>query len=156
MGNIILNESLCLSTTKISVEGNNQIEQLSFYISNKYGEFDICVAITDSFGVFDIVPLTYLRTDKNYKIYNIDCKNELRIKSGKCKIIIFLFDKRLENCKSSGNLDINLDIENYNLFHHTYLNKKVVNEVSDYYDKIVKMTNLNIEIYDKIQEEVRK
>lgn len=156
MGNIILNDDLRISTTKLSTESDNELERLLFYVSKKYNESSVCVAITDCCGVFDIIPLTYLRTDTNYKVYCIDCKNEIRIKSGKCKMIFFVFDKQLQSCKASDNFTINLNIENYNLFHQTYLNKKVLNEAADYYDKILKMTNMNIEIYNKIKGGVNK
>lgn len=153
MGNIILNDDLHISTTKLSTESSNDLEGLSFYVSKKYNESNICVAITDCYGVFDIIPLTHLRTDANYKVYCIDCKNGIRISSGECKMIFFVFDKQLQNCKASDSLVIDLDVENYNLFHQTYLSRKILNGISDYYEKILKMTNVNIEIYNKLHGE---
>lgn len=150
MGNIILNDDLQITTTKLTPTDINELGELSFYVSKKFNEYNIFISLIDSQGAFDIVPLAYSKDAANYKVYHIDCKNELRIKSGKCKMTFFAFDANLQDCKTSKTLSINLSIENYNLFHQTYLTRKVVNDVANYYDKIVKMTNMNIELYDKI------
>ena len=152
MGNIILNDDMQITTTKLTPTDTNELGELSFYVSKKFNEYNIFVALIDSQGVFDIVPLTYSKDAANYKVYCIDCKSELRIQSGKCKITLFAFDTNLQDCKTSKTLSVNLSIENYNLFHQTYITRKVSNDVANYYNKIVQITNMNIELYDKIME----
>lgn len=149
MGNIILNEELHISATKL--QDVNDIEGLSFYVSKKYANRNICIAITDYRGIFDIIPLTFLKTETNYNVYHIGCKNEIRIRGGECKIIFFIFDKEFENCNASKTFSLNLNVENYNLFHHTYISRLLSNDIAAAYDKILKMTNMNIEIYDKMR-----
>ena len=150
MGNIILNEGLHISATKL--QDVNDIESLSFYISKKYSNSNICIAITDYRGIFDIIPLTFSKPETNYNVYHIDCKNEMRIRGGECKIIFFIFDKEFENCNASKTFSLNLNIENYNLFHHTYISRVLSNDIAIACDKISRMTAMNIEIYDKIRE----
>ena len=149
MGNIILNEELHISATKL--QEVNDIESLSFYVSKKYANSNICIAITDSRGIFDIIPLTFLKAETNYKVYHIDCKNKLRIQSGQCKITFFVFDKEFENCCASNTFSLDLSVENYNLFRQTYINRELCNEIAITYEKILKMTEINIEIYDKMR-----
>jgi hypothetical protein len=149
MGNIILNDDLHISSTKL--QSSNNIESISFYISKKYSNNNVYIAITDNRGIFDVIPLTYLRTETNYNIYCIDCKNTIRIKSGQCKIIFFIFDKELEHCRASNTYSLNINIENYSLFHQTYMTRLLSNDIVDIYDKISKMTAMNIEIYNEIK-----
>lgn len=156
MGNIILNDNLDISVTKLNLKQENNINDLTFYISKKYSTHSIYAAFVDDIGNFDIVPLTYMQDATNHKIYNIDCVNEMRIKGGFCKMFLFIFDKKLCNSKTSKSIVININIETYNLFHQTYLNRKLNNTIAEYYDKIVKMTELNIELYDKITKEANE
>lgn len=150
MGNIILNEDMHISTTKLTATDSNDLLQISFYVSKKYNENNVCIALTDNQGIFDIIPLTYEKDASNYKVYRVDCKNELRIKNGECKMIFFVFDCNFEVCKSSNSLNININFDNHNLFHQTYINRKLSADIANYYDKILKMTTMNIEIYNKI------
>lgn len=150
MGNIILQDGLKVSTTKLSVEDENDLESLKFYISKKYNLFSTCVAIIDSKGVFDIIPLTFLSDETNYKVYCVDCKNATRIKTGKCKMMFFIFDKGFQHCRSSESIDIGISTTNYALLHKTYMSKQISDDIVSYYNKIVKMTEMNIELYDKI------
>ena len=150
MGNIILQDGLKVTTTKLSVEDENDLGSLKFYISKKYNLFSVCVAIIDSYGVFDIIPLAFLSDETNYKVYCINCKNATRIKNGKCKMIFFIFDKELQYCRSSESIDIGISTTNYTLLHKTYISKQISDDIASYYDKIVKLTEMNIELYDKI------
>lgn len=56
MGNIILNEDMHISTTKLTATDSNDLLQISFYVSKKYNENNVCIALTDNQGIFDIIP----------------------------------------------------------------------------------------------------
>ena len=151
MANIILNNEMSISMTKVQEE--NDILEASFYISKEFSNYDIFAAITDNEGVHDIVPLTFEKVASNYNVYHISPKIDLRIKGGDCKVTVIVISGDFYECKSATLPQINFNIDNYILCHHTYLNKKLSTDIANYYEKIVKMTKLNIDIYTKLSQE---
>lgn len=152
MGNIILNTDFTIRTTKIN--GETHLEESLFYVPKIFNAFSVYISLTDGDKNSDIFPLVFNGFVSNHKTYRVDCSKELKIKSGPCKLAFLIIDIESANCRASNYLDIDLKLDKYNLLHQTYISRKLGTHISDVYDKILKLTNMNIEILEKIQMEV--
>ena len=80
--------------------------------------------------------------------------NSIRVDSVKIEIKILLFDSNShEVCISSGNkLICNITVDNYKITRQVAITNELSLLVSDLYKKIEQMTEMNIDIYEKIME----
>ena len=151
MGNVILNTDLTVRTTKL--QPSNQLDELSFYVPSEYNAFDIFLLLKDENNNSDVIPLVYNKANNNYKIYAIQCSNELKIRDGLCKVALLMMGVDSGDCRISEYSTIHLKMDKYNVLHKTYISRQLESYVAEMYDKIVKITNMNIEIYERISKE---
>lgn len=152
MGNVILNTDLTVRTTKL--QPSNQLDELLFYIPSEYNAFDIFLLLKDENNNSDVIPLIYSKLNNNYKIYTIQCSNELKIRDGLCKVALLMMGVDSGDCRISEYSTIHLKMDKYNVLHKTYISRQLESYVAEMYDKIVQITNMNIEIYERISKEV--
>ena len=74
----------------------------------------------------------------------------IRISSGDCSIGLIRIDTKNHTCYTTNFLDVNLNVKSYLASHLTFISTELNNSISELYQKIVSMTEMNIEIYDKI------
>lgn len=148
MANIIMANDYSIRTTQFAINETYDINDLTFYIDNNFNSSSIYITLTDECGTSDIIPLKYYENRQSYKIYKIDCKNNIRVKPEKVSINILLYSEN--DVKLSNNIDVKISFDNYMLSHQFYITKEVSNTVNTIYEKIVDITNINIDLYDKI------
>lgn len=159
MANIILMDNLNIRATSFNAKSTYGLEELLFYIPTKMNGVNVYVMIVDSAGTKDILPVQFAGSHNEYKKYKINHSASIRTKSGPCQIYILTIDSRTNIINTSTKMDIQISIENYKLMRQLYIVNELNNSVGSMYEKILSMTEMNIELYEKmsaLKEEVGK
>ena len=159
MANIILMDNLNIRATSFNAKITYGLEELVFYIPTKMNGVSIYVMFVDSAGTRDILPVQFAGSHNEYKKYKINCSASIRVKSGPCQMYILTIDSRTNVINTSTKMDIQISIENYKLMRQLYIVNELNNAIGGMYEKILNMTEMNIELYEKmsaLKEEVGK
>lgn len=156
MANIIkLDNDLNIYTPKLSANNVYDISDLSFYIDNDFNNMSLYVLLIDSNNVSDIVPLTFVDISGNYKIFQLNHTANIRVSSGLIALKIILINKD-KVITSNESITLNLSVENFAVYHQLFVTRELSENINSIYNKIIEMTKLNIDISEKISQEVRK
>ena len=152
--NIILDEDYSLRATKMSQSELYDLSDINFFIPNKFNSCNVFTILTNSVGLTEIIPLNFIENSNSYKKYKVTYSNSVRVDSGEMEIKIVLVDSNShEVCISSGDKVIcNITVDNYKIAHQVATTNELSSLVSDLYKKIERMTEMNIEIYEKMVE----
>ena len=152
--NVILNEDYTLKTTKMSQSESYDLSDINFFIPNKFNSCNVFVVLINSVGLTEIIPLNFIENSHSYKKYKVTYSNSIRVDSGEIEIKIVLVDSNSHEVYiSSGNkLICNITVDNYKIAHQVATTNELSSLVSDLYKKIERMTEMNIDIYEKIME----
>lgn len=152
--NVILNEDYTLRTTKMSQSESYDLSDINFFIPNKFNSCNVFIVLINSVGLTDIIPLNFIENSHSYKKYKITYSNSIRVDSGEIEIKIVLVDSTSrEVCISSGDkLICNITMDNYKIARHVAITNELSLSVYELYKKIEQMTEMNIDIYERIME----
>lgn len=153
--NILINEDYSIKTTQFESKKVYDLSELLFFIPNIFNCCSIFILITDSVGVNDIIPLQFTGNYKNYKNYKINYSNSIRIKSGKIKIKILLIDSQTNELNVSECFYCDICIDNYKIAHHLVITNELNTNIKNIYDKILRLTEINTDIYDNIYNKLK-
>lgn len=129
-----------------------QLEELNFYIPKKHKNLIPFLLIKDSEGKKDILKLSRQETDKIYNIYSIDISNTISLNKGVASIALLCLTNNIE---ISDSFNICLDFSNFKIGKQISLIEGLNRNLLSMYDKIEKMTKMNIEIYQDIEEALK-
>ena len=152
--NIILNEDNSLRTTKFNSDKTYELSDMNIYIPNDVTHTNIYIVLVNKLGINDIIPLELSERTATHKKYRFTYTNPIRINSGEVEIKLLLID--VDNNYSaiiSDNLKCNINIDNYQICYQTVISEQLGNSIKSMYEKIKQLTEMNIEIYDKIIKE---
>lgn len=149
MGNIVLDDKNEIRANRLS-SSNNDISDIEFYIPVDYHYDSIKVLIFDKDNIYDVCSLIKLDERTNYSVCKLDLSSTIRISSGDCSIGLIRIDTKNHTCYTTNFLDVNLNVKSYLASHLTFISTELNNSISELYQKIVSMTEMNIEIYAKI------
>lgn len=149
--NIILNKDCTLRITKFNRDNTYELSDIDFYIPNELNYSNLYVILTSKLGVYDIIPIELFERTATYRKYKITYNNPIRINSGDVEVKLLLIDVN-KNYSSiiSNDLVCSVNIDNYRIAYQTVISEQVSNNVAKTYDKIKKLTEMNIEIYEKV------
>lgn len=151
MANILLKDDFTIKTTQLSQAETYELSELLFYIPDIFSCSRAFVSLTDSDGMTDVIPLQFSGNHQAYKVYRVNYANAIRVKSGTMTLKILLFDNANKECNISvDSVDVAVYIHNYKAAHNLAVTMELHSSMKDMYDKIVKLTNMNIELYEKI------
>ena len=148
--NIILNDNT-IRTTKFNKEEIYELSDINIYIPNEQNHTNAYIILKNQQGIYDIIPIELSEKTTTHKKYRITYTNPIRISSGEVEIKVLLLD--IENnysCIISDNLICNINIDNYQICYQTVISEQLGNSIKSMYEKIKQLTEMNIEIYDKI------
>lgn len=154
MANIIIDDKLNIRTTQFKNDELYSFSDLFFYVSDRYNNYGVYLIVSNTNNVSDIIQLDYYNCANGYKIYTINYNKKTRIQSGDCKISILLLDNNISQCYTSQSMNVNINIENYQLSHQLCITKEISQTIDSLYNKIIELTNMNINLYEKIENEV--
>lgn len=149
--NIILNEDNSLRTTKFNSDKTYELSDMNIYIPNDVTYTDIYIVLINKLGINDIIPLELSERTATHRRYKITYTNPIRINSGDVTVKLLLMD--VNNNYSaivSGDLVCPVNIDNYRIAYQTIISEQVSNNVAKTYNKIKELTEMNIEIYEKV------
>ena len=156
MTNIILMDNLNIRATSFNAKSTYGLEELLFYIPSKMNGLGVYVMIVDSAGTRDIVPLQFDGIHNEYKKYKINYAASIRSKSGECQMYILTVDSKTNTINTSGKMDIKLSIENYKLMRQLYIVNELNASMGSMYEKMLNMTEMNIDLYEKMSSLVQE
>ena len=124
---------------------------MNIYIPNDVTFTNIYIVLTNKLGINDIIPLELSERTATHKKYRFTYTNPIRINSGEVTVKLLLIDVN-NNYSSivSNDLVCSVNIDNYRIAYQTIISEKVSSNVAKAYDKIKELTEMNIEIYEKI------
>ncbi|MEE1084274.1 MAG: hypothetical protein UH850_11175 [Paludibacteraceae bacterium] len=111
---------------------------------------NVYVMIVDAAGTKEVLPVQFAGTHNDYKKYKINCSASIRIKSGPCKMYILTIDPNTNLINTSTKIDVQISVENYKLMHQLYIVSELNSSIGSMYEKILNMTEMNIELYEKM------
>ncbi|WP_288681624.1 hypothetical protein [uncultured Eubacterium sp.] len=152
MANIVLDENDCIRANKLS-SGNNDVSDIEFYIPSVFNYNSIKILIFDENNIYDVCSLIKLDERSNYTVCKLDLSSTIRVSSGNMKIGFIRIDVQNHTAYTTNFIDVDLSVDNYAASHLTFVSTELNNSISELYQKIVSMTEMNIEIYDKINKE---
>ena len=150
--NIILNGNT-IRTTKFNKEETYELSDINIYIPNDQNHTNAYIILKNQQGIYDIIPIEFAEKTTTHKKYRITYTNPIRISSGEAEIKVLLLD--IENnysCIISDNLICNINIDNYKIAHQTVISEQFGNSIKTMYEKINQLTEMNINIYEKMKE----
>lgn len=152
--NVILNEDYSLRTTKMFQSESYDLSDINFFIPNRFNSCNVFIVLINSVGLTEIVPLNFIENSHSYKKYKVTYSNSIRVDSGEVEIKIILVDSNSrEVCISSGDkLICNITVDNYKIARQVAITNELNISVHELYKKIEQMTEMNINIYEKIME----
>lgn len=152
--NVILNEDYTLRTTKMSQSESYDLSDINFFIPNKFNSCNVFIVLINSVGLTDIIPLNFIENSHSYKKYKITYSNSIRVDSGEIEIKIVLVDSngREVYISSGDKLFCNITVDNYKIARQVAITNELSLSVYELYKKIEQMTEMNIDIYEKIME----
>lgn len=149
--NLIIDDSLNVNAPK-NKKGEISLSELNFYVPKKFNSHNISLLIQDSLGNINICKLDFVKSVYDYKIYVISNTQKLNIKDGKCKCKFILLNIDMSECVITKGIDLNINTYEYKSAYRLYVSKELESSLSSIYKDISELTNINIEIYKKIQE----
>ena len=129
-----------------------QLNELNFYIPKTHKNIMPFLLIKDSNGKKDILKLSHSKADKVYNIYNVDLQNFISIAAGNCAIALLVLSNNIEVSTSENMI---LDFSNFSLGQHANLVEGLSQNLVAMYQKVEKLTKMNIQLYKDIEEALK-
>lgn len=125
------------------------LNDLNFYIPKTCKNLMPFLLIKDIEGNKDILKLSQIKNDKVYNIYGVDITNTISLKAGAASIALLMLSNTLE---VSDYEHLILDYSNFNIGKQISLVEGLSRRIAATYEKIERMTQMNIQLYQDIEE----
>lgn len=139
-----------LRTTKFSESSQYNLEDILFYVplnceTNNYAYIN---------GT-EIVKLELREIATNYRIFSVPLDRSINLENGISTIRLICLDDT-EVSISKNDLTINISVDNYNLGNQLSVIEDLSKDITRKYQKIMELTQMNINIYQDMQEVAKK
>lgn len=129
-----------------------QLNNLKFFVPKTFNSDNLFAVITTPKGNENIIKLTNsLEVNKNFDILKASLESVITAdESGESQILLLYIDNGVVN--STNALSINVEYRDYEKGQTIFLLNKLSNDVAVAYEKVMKLTELNIQLYNDIRE----
>lgn len=133
-------------------ESEVQLNNLKFFIPKIFHSDNIFAVITSPQGDENIIKLTdSFEQNKNFNILKASMDSIITAnEEGESQLLLMFIDNG--TIISTNAININVKYENYEKGKMFFLLQQLSNETARAYDKILQMTELNIQLYEDIRE----
>lgn len=145
-------ESKSLRPIGLTSRETYQLNELNFYIPKTHKNITPFLLIKDSNGKKDILKLSHSKADKVYNIYSVDFQNFITINQGNCAIALLILSNNIEISTSESMI---LDFSNFSLGQQANLVEGLSQNLVAMYQKVEKLTKMNIQLYKDIEEALK-
>ena len=153
MPNIIFDGDRKIRFTDMDLSKQYDLNDLRFYIPRDKNIRVLYCLFKDDQKTCESIELSETPYDSNtYTCYKAIVEQSFLLDSGNLMLTLFGICKSSETVVSEV-FSVNVNVDNYNHATKLYWADKVSVSVADYYNKIVQLTNMNIEILSKIKGE---
>ena len=156
--NIILGNARVLRTTQFSFSTVYDIGEVNFYIPvAKANSNQVFLVLKNSRNLREIVELIRSKNETQKGVnalYKLNINSSIRVGDEAVEIYLLLINKETDEYSISSKLKINLSAENYKIARQAKIVEEVSQKVQEYYAKILVLTEINQELYKKIEEEL--
>lgn len=154
MVNIIYNGNNTVRFTQLDTKKSYNLTDLRIFIPDNKKLISLFCVFKNDNNDFDTIKLSQSTSDsKNYNCYVFTPEQVISLGSGKLKLFLFgIYEDK--TFLFTDEFEMNLVFENYNLTGQLYMLHQLNSEIANYYNKIVSMTELNIQISKDIKETI--
>ena len=156
--NIILSNAGDLRTTQFSFSTVYDIGEVNFYIPTaKANSNQVFLVLKNGRNLREIVELIRSKNETQKSVnalYKLNINSSIRVGDEAVEIYLLLINKETDEYSTSSKLKINLSAENYKIARQAKIVEEVSQKVQEYYTKILVLTEINQELYKKIEEEL--
>ncbi|EXG87868.1 hypothetical protein K413DRAFT_4769 [Clostridium sp. ASBs410] len=153
MPNIIFDGDRKIRFTDMDLSKQYDLNDLRFYLPKDKNVKVLYCLFKDYQKSHESIELSEIPYDSNtYTCYKSIIEKSFLLDSGDLTLTLFGICESSETIVSED-FSINVNVDNYNHATRLYWADKVSVSVADYYNKIVQLTNMNIEILSKIKDE---
>lgn len=153
MPNIIFDGERKIRFTDMDLSKQYDLNDLRFYLPKDKNVRVLYCLFKDDQKSHESIELSEIPYDSNtYTCYKSTIEKSFLLDSGDLTLTIFGICESSETVVSED-FSINVNADNFNHATKLYWADKVSVSVADYYNKIVQLTNMNIEILSKIKGE---
>ncbi len=153
MPNIIFDGDRKIRFTDMDLSKQYDLNDLRFYLPKDKNVRVLYCLFKDDQKSFDSIELSEISYDSNtYTCYKSTIEKSFLLESGNLTLTLFGICESSETTVSED-FSVNVSVDNFNHATRLYWADKVSVSVADYYNKIVQLTNMNIEILSKIKDE---
>ena len=133
-------------------ESSVQLNNLKFFVPKTFKSDNLFAVITTPSGNENVIKLTdSLESNRNFDILKASMNSTITAnESGESRILLLYLDR--EVVYSTNSLSINIEYADYEKGKTLFLLNELSNEVAVAYEKIMQMTELNIQLYNDIRE----
>jgi hypothetical protein len=148
MNVVFESEKKSLRLVKFNPEETYNLEDLDFYIPSNLRNATPFLLIKDSEGTKDILKMTKTQSGHAYNIYSVSLDNAIKVIDGKSSIIVLVLTNDFMRSAAS---EIILSYANIKEGMKLNLIESFSNYLTTVYDKVQKLTEMNLEIYKTIE-----
>lgn len=132
-------------------ESKVQLNNLKFFVPKTFSSDKIFAVISNPQGKENVIKLSKSSEhNKNFSILKASMDSIITANGGESQILLFYLDG--DTLISTNSLSINIEYEDYQRGKKIFLIQELSNEIALAYDKISKMTELNIQLYKDMRE----
>lgn len=144
-----------LSTAKYSSGQIYSLEDITVFVARKFSNCKICLVIRDANNKCDVLELKQINsTNAKYFNYSVSFDSTVKIESGDCSVSLLGINLNSGFVDfSSSFINIKLDNINYNfksqismIEQFSKASASTYRQMYELYNKMIKITNLNIEM----------
>lgn len=148
MNVVFESEKKSLRLVKFNPEETYNLEDLDFYIPSNLKNATPFLLIKDAEGTKDILKMTKIQNGHAYNIYSVSLENAITVIDGKSSIIVLVLTNDFMRSAAS---EITLSYANIKEGMKLNLIESFSNYLTTVYDKVQKLTEMNLEIYKTIE-----
>ena len=153
MNVVFESEKKSLRLIKFNPEETYSLEDLDFYIPSNLRNATPFLLIKDAEGTKDILKMTKTQNGHAYNIYSVSLENSISVIGGLSSIIVIVITNDIMR---SAAAEIILNYENFEKGIELNSLEKFSYQLAETYNKIQELTKMNIEIYETIEEAIKK
>lgn len=132
-------------------ESKVQLNNLKFFVPKTFLSDKIFVIISNSQGKENIIKLSKSSEyNKNFSILKASMDSIITADGGESKLVLFYLED--DTLISTNSVFLDIDYEDYQKGKKIYLLQDFTKDIALTYEKISKMTELNIQLYKDIRE----
>lgn len=137
-----------------NTKSSYDLTNLNIYISDKYRKYDVYLCVRNiKSDVFASFKLTKTDNSNDFQIYSIELKQSYKkLYDGEVIVKLLFVNPYKEKIFFSKEINMNLIFSSFKIASNLFNSGDIHQEILEMYDKVTKITNMNINIHKEMAE----